>query len=84
METNDHPTGRDLRIVEDLERIGSAIADLRSAYPAPRIDVGIEVTADGCFYTASIWVSLVRPVRVESMHAGEVIEAMFTIVEALA
>jgi len=53
-------------------------------YPVPRIDVGIEVTADGCFYTASIWLSLVRPVRLESMHAGEVIEAMFTIVEALA
>ena len=62
-----------------LTQIGEAVADLREYHDLPRIDLGVEVTADGVWFTARIWRSLVRPTRLEYSTSGELVGALYEI-----
>jgi hypothetical protein len=62
-----------------LSQIGEAVTDLREYHDLPRIDLGVEVTAAGTFYTGSVWRSLARPTRLEYPTSGELVGALYEV-----
>ena len=72
----------DRTLTAALRAIGDALLEMRSAQGCPRIDVGIETTEGGVYFVASVWISLVRPSRIECPTAEMLVDSLYTIVEA--
>lgn len=72
----------DKELTAGLESVGEFLTSVRRVSGAPRIDVGIEVTDVGVYFVASVWMTLVRPTRVECPTAEMLVDSLLEIVEA--
>ena len=72
----------DKELTAGLESVGEFLTSVRRVSGVPRIDVGIEVTDVGVYFVASVWMTLVRPTRVECPTAEMLVDSLCEIVEA--